>query len=726
MANRRIWRIWRTWSWRGVDGLRLGVLLAGVLLAGALQAQVPGTNPNDPNATTLQEDSLAQATRDSLQAILDSVPIPRITVRMQQAWLPFALEHTDSIKTTLGRFHLWNEIDTLPGFAFDLGQVGKPYRQYMFGLPEHLRNTQQWINPLTGQADIYVLNAQSQAEYLDTRTPFVEIEFQQNRRDMQLLRVQVAHNITPYWNLHAYYKRRTAEGAYLNNSTDQLVAALTQRIHTPNKRYHGLLTLSYQELLDELNGGTLAGPEEPRDNRFDKGAEPTVFAADQVQFERFLRSIYTQHSYYLVNDSSFRAGLQAGATLESFMRFYEDASPARSLANGAYPQWFNPDTTRLVEQTVTTRSSAYGGALIHLQTPVLKWWNRGTLGLQRTTTDGVIVLPEDAWTEQQARVQSRLEFGGDGLLVRATADLKQVSSNLMPAELDLTASGWLGFGYREVTYRDSSILDTSGRRPSLWITEPYTFDAYYAPIALMGRFRVADLNPSLFHRYWTGATFEGLPGAQNQAVREYAIGVRVQGQPGADLGLAFLPNFWQVEGGLSEWGSPLYFTDSAQLAQAENTTVRTPYLTSSGRFRVWRFYAEAQVTVQDQLAADDSPAALTGYLPQVFGQADVFFRHMLFDRKLEARSGFTLSYRSAFTPYQFDPSIQQFYPQFVEDAVAYPVFGAYASGRIRSVQFFFKVLHLNEAFTQPGYYSVLGYPMQERAFCFGVNWRLYD
>ena len=74
----------------------------------------------------------------------------------------------------------------------------------------------------------------------------------------------------------------------------------------------------------------------------------------------------------------------------------------------------------------------------------------------------------------------------------------------------------------------------------------------------------------------------------------------------------------------------------------------------------------------------------------------------------------------------FEPSAQQFYPQIGFQQPGYHRLDAYFSTKVKRAHIFIKMINLLEGLPDPGYFTTLFYPMQDRAMVVGVNVKFFD
>ncbi|MEL6134189.1 MAG: putative porin, partial [Bacteroidota bacterium] len=152
--------------------------------------------------------------------------------------------------------HIWDEIDRLPGFIQSIGQLGKPYKHWQDGLDvrflHHFRLGPDLKDPIFDAANAYMT---MQTRYLDTKTPYVNVQYMQGPDRLQRTRVIGSQNITPWWNFSFMLRRRISQSVYREFLTDHTNLYLNSNYHSQNLRYYAFGEIVYNQLNDEINGG---------------------------------------------------------------------------------------------------------------------------------------------------------------------------------------------------------------------------------------------------------------------------------------------------------------------------------------------------------------------------------------------------------------------------------------------------------------------------------------
>jgi hypothetical protein len=88
--------------------------------------------------------------------------------------------------------------------------------------------------------------------------------------------------------------------------------------------------------------------------------------------------------------------------------------------------------------------------------------------------------------------------------------------------------------------------------------------------------------------------------------------------------------------------------------------------------------------------------------------------------------GFELFYNSAFYSNAYMPVLGEFYIQSQRMYGGYPMVDFFLNMKIKIVNAFFKIEHLNSGFSGNNYMLTPHYAMAPRTFKFGVSWKLFN
>lgn len=109
------------------------------------------------------------------------------------------------------------------------------------------------------------------------------------------------------------------------------------------------------------------------------------------------------------------------------------------------------------------------------------------------------------------------------------------------------------------------------------------------------------------------------------------------------------------------------------------------------------------------------------YTENSFSYTNSLFKVLKFQVGVEGR------YFSKTKAFSYSPEIGRFYVDESNREIGnYPILDLFLSASLKRVRFLLRFDHANQGFPKDGYQTVQRYPMPDRTFKFGVNWRFYD
>lgn len=726
------------------------ILALSVITAPPLRAQT--------DSTTVAADTTAAAAPDT------TAPKP------PPQWLQTLLADTAKIKTRLispdvlarggafekppetriDSFHLWDEMWRVPGFAQSLGQVGKPYRVFRYGLTEQYLDGAGWTDPVLGAPSAYIWRADRDVRFFDTRTPYIAIDFAQSSRETQLLEIDLSRNVSPFWNAALRYRRRSAVGAYPNHLTDHYNVSFSNYFKSFNQRYRGFFSVVYNELNDNLNGGSFQDGAVPEEFLFEKQAQQTFLHFDRQgqtapELYRRLRSVFTRHYYDAINDSTIRLRVFAHALAEDYDNQYTDetvfdssrAEIWRNLRFSPYPEFYYAgapvgpatwrdtisDTLFVQERYKYVRRELAGGALAELNVGIFGLKAGYEYRLEQLLTRSRPSLTFDNQNKNTQRIWGELRLERR---LRLEGELRFSFNNLLPGEFGSRAAVEFAPLQRVAEIVDSTAIDTTNR----WYyqEEPFKAKIPWTPFRLTGEYRFERRNPALYQAYFQGATFVALPERpQNEGLNHFRAEARLEGRPHVRRGFRLRQNYAKAGAFYSRLGAPVAFDSDMRPAQADGSYLQWLGLSIGGRLRWKILYAEGEATAQTPTSSGGLLSLYEERQPRFYGNARVYYENKIRRTQLTLYAGVEARFFSAFSPFLFNPAVQAFFPAESAEVPAYAAVDLVFSGQFGQRTFIFmKLLHLNEGWFRPGYFTTPNYPMLEQSFSFGVKWVFYD
>lgn len=137
-------------------------------------------------------------------------------------------------------------------------------------------------------------------------------------------------------------------------------------------------------------------------------------------------------------------------------------------------------------------------------------------------------------------------------------------------------------------------------------------------------------------------------------------------------------------------------------------------------FRLRWFHLMVDGAVQYLLSGDDIR------VPLVLGRGMFFYQNDLFKKKLRLQVGVEASYSMAYLANAYNPALSAFHLQNNTQVGNYPFLDVFVNIRVKKLRAFFKVEHFNAGWMGYRYYHVPGYPVNDLAWKFGINWAFLD
>lgn len=659
-------------------------------------------------------------------------------------------ESKKPFSVTMERLMYFDPMDSVSGTRQTLGQIGKPALIAPYGLSQRHFQRDYWKNPVYGRYDVYVLNPETEMQYYDTRTNFVNINYTQGSRNLQLLDGTLSRNITPEWNITGHYKSRTSQSAYSEILNQHRVLAVGSSYHSRNNRYHLFANWNYNEMQDAVNGGMYRLPGEIDDDAttFFKALE-TPILNDAVHFQIY-RSLYVDQMYHLLGhgvgdpipvpdslknpdkkpklyDSRTAQRLTlrfTGSLMGGYQRFSDTGIDTTRNKTGYIPAYpaIAADTNALIHEILTDDLKLRGGASYSLAFPDKLYWNlQGFLSYRRLWFNLARTPLTDTRTEQ--KVTSNLYI--PALKLRQRFEGRRTSSTLFNGETylyaDLSLSPRLIKGNTESPANDSLSTDSTAFE-GIITTNPFKLSAALS---------FYDQNPSVFQAFYPQTDYLLMAGngnLRNSQILHFRAGIAWEGNRPVVLGDTVFSNRLGISAFASRGGRMVYYTRDFQVAQAEaGESLNWLGVEVKGRVRfLKKFYAEGNMRYQlGSTSATTDLAYYATHLPKFQSTVSLYYdnRNVAFAGSF--RLGAELHFFTNYTGMAMDAFSGEFFPTDY-NVKAYPRLDVYAMTQIKRAYLWARIIHSNELLLARGYYEIPFYPALERTFSFGVNWTVYD
>ncbi|MEM6273166.1 MAG: putative porin [Bacteroidota bacterium] len=617
------------------------------------------------------------------------------------------------------------------GFSNTLGQIGKPYRRFRYGVDASLLGNSHFHNPFTGQENVYMINAMSEVPYFDTRTPFINAYYGQGKADLAQLRVDVAQNITPFLNVGIMYYRRNSTGVYSGFATDQNNLGVTSNFRTRNDRYHVVGNFLFQEHNEEINGGVSQDFTDYNDF-FNKGSQP-VGLSDALLL-RVQRSYYVRQFFRITGDTT------------------DNPHTLRIYNGGQYQQFENEFTDSLIDENIQSWQFAvyptlYEDAFIadssFIWDKFASRMGRYDMGLAYSFDKKWLVTHQEGGFQYELMnfdknltnyVQTKFTLYWNGDIYYDTKPfglavdwrLRQSTNRLFRGENFIDAGARLDLLPEKVDY--------SYKEPNEFIPNDTTVIVKsHRPLSFGLRFLRNDRNPTLQQAFGEGfqnITFEGTSTQQNPVLNHVRAEIEWRGKARYFPEVGETPgNYLRIAAFRSRENRMIWFDSTMTIQQlAPGTFWQWQGIEASLRLRFLKYFYLENTTVIQQSASNDSTIfnQRSFLQPWFYGRARLFFENKDLSFTAVLRIGVEYFYHLDFEAPLFDPVSQQFYPQTETITPGYHRFDAFAGTQVKRAFLYVKLMHFNENLILPGYFTTQLYPMRDINFVIGVNWSFID
>lgn len=621
----------------------------------------------------------------------------------------------DTIVYSPERTMYWDESDTLVGFVQTLGNIGKPVRRLRYGLSDALFDPEDGrMDPFTGQMDPYWLDIRRELKYMDTRTPFVNVQFAQASRRMQILEVTVSQNVTPWWNALIHYKRRASDGYFLNSALDHYNIYTTQTFRARNNRYRLMMAGVFQQLKDGINGGI---DPETAFNIVEINPLTTSVQIESGALLRSGRNFYVFQQYRFFGDSTDRLlKFHVFTEIEGGTRFrqYEDRN-VTNVSRAHYPTLLNNGTS-INEAWKMEHYRFRGGAGLQVQ----DFYQEISLShqVQHTYVNSIPFFQ----TVQDVQVKGNFISKGYGADIQwfGIQKIQAYLPTMYWAQIQARLPLPLKLQFPE---EDSALWVSPGMADTL---------SCWNPLRITGHARGGFLPGSLADTLYQGNTFKGMNMSDQQSILHMRAGFEWRRPDRVASGqYRILGNYAHLQAFYSRVNHPVMYDRDLGIVRNPASWYAHTGLEFSFRVRMSRFYLEPSVWAQSNAYSDDYTYAYAFGQPQVYGKTSIYFENQLFKKAGVFRFGLDLHYFSDFIGFRPDPASGIFYPSGLPMTAYFipPVYlraDAFISAKVKDAVIFLRMLHLNQGVQALQYYTTPYYPMWGRTFSFGVNWTFFD
>ncbi len=699
------------------------IFFAGLLFAfQGLQAQIEDGEDEAESPFTVQ-DSIG---KDSLEVQKE--------VRILTEWFDLGAMEAGwnarkGVHFDLDNLMYFDHLERTDGFYVSLGQIGKPYRRYHYGVDAGFLREGNFINPYTGEEDVYMMDQEREVRYYDTRTPFININYGQGKSDLSGLKVEVAQNINPWWNISVLFRREQCAGTYSEFATSHHNIYVATNLRSRNERYHLFLNGFFQELLNEVNGGVAQIDSIP--NLFNKRSQPISLSdADLVKRQN---SVYLKHYYSLVKSDSLEKPhkllVYNSVMRDFFINQYADTIISSTVQQYSFPVYLTLDDSAdyLYERYQHGRWSVAGGV-------TYRFHKQGfTTGHQFQVLNETVNFDKNnngyLLNKVIQEYKGSMDIEPGAIAVHADLEFQVAASNYFTPENLLNGNVSISFpeAVSDYTYKIAKEKNPGDPKP-----DSVEVEQLRRPFIGFMSVMNYDRNPSIqqsFGAGWEGNSFNASRDFGNRRLELFKVGIGWRGKsrktnygglPGSEV---------RLTGFRSRQYGMIFPNQEMVLEQTPDNA----YLEFLGgeldmRLRMGKWVLETNTTLQSPTAVGDE-TLFDYYLtthPNFYTRAKIYWEAHDLKVARAIRGGLEYHYFSAFNAPVFDGPSQMFFPQTRLEQTGYHRLDAFFLTQIKKAQLFFRIYNTLEGVFDSGYYTTLFYPMWDRNFMVGVNWSFYD
>ena len=508
-------------------------------------------------------------------------------------------------------------------------------------------------------------------KFYNTRIPYSDLFYVFGSRQLQYFKMAFSCNIKKNWNITANFSRIRSKGFYENLVPNHTFFAISSNYKTLDNRYMVLASVCFNTIKNNESGGLI------EDTVFFNGhvlkSDLTLKEANNYRRNRnaFVKQYFnlghrTNDTLPIIPSSRFILTSEFDETAQR----YKDAFPR----SGFYPAIYYDSTT-----TVDTSH------LFRLNNELA--WKR---------TDNL-------------KHRGILDMIGVG------ASIKHQLVGVKQREIDTTFNNiFTGFELNNLYskhkfwWKISSSYGLHGYNSGDYEMKGMISKGFLDSLSsVIISYKSAAYVPDFVYNNYSSNHFKWQNNFEKTKEQSITAGISI---PKYSLAL-------RVD--YTNYNNVLYF-DTVASARQFKGTVNVISVNLKKDISFFNWHLNNKVTYQQV------PDSSVIRVPQFILQHALFYENNLFKKAMRIQIGFELFYNTSFYANAYMPATGQFYMQNDRKYGAYPMLDFFLNMKIKVVNAFFKIEHLNSGFSGNGYMLTPHYVMAPRTFQLGVSWKLFD
>lgn len=529
----------------------------------------------------------------------------------------------------------------------------------------------------------------NQIRYYSVATPVTELYFKTTVKKGQSVDAFITLNTSENLNFSIAYKGLRSEGEYLNQLSSTGNFRFTTNYNTKNKRYFVKAHYTFQDILNEENGGvTTIENFESEDPNYNNRQRFEVYFNDAKSFLKGKR-IFLDHNFR-INSKKGDNNLYLTHQFNYENKFFE------------YNQETVPSTVG--SETVDRFGDSFLDSGINDQTRYNKMYNRVGLIYENTTLGTFQFFVDDFRSNYY--YNKILIFDNQNTIPSSFSQ----EINSAGGQYEYRRNKWNGkFLYsRSLTAQSLSNLDAKLQYD---LNDEIQLAFQYQNINKLPNNNY-NLHQSSFVQYNWSNDFKN---EKINTIKANAISPWID----AELQLSVLNDH-------------LYFTDASTTQQKTdrtqivapaqyNGTINYLSLKISRELKFGNFALDNTILYQK---TEQQGAVLN--VPEIVTRNTIYYTNYLFKKALFLQTGISLNYFSSYYANEYNPVIGEFFVQNEKQIGNHPNLDFFINAKIQRTRIYFKAEHFNSALMGNNFYSSPNNPSRDFTIRFGLIWNFFN
>jgi hypothetical protein len=533
-------------------------------------------------------------------------------------------------------------------------------------------------------------------KFYNTRTPFTDLFYVIGSKREQVFRVAFSYNVKKNWNLTANFNRTRSEGFYSRQNTNDNYIALSSNYKSENNRYYLLTSVIFNSAKNAENGGIVSDTFLTSDIKDKKVIAINLSSAKRTNTNRI---VCLKHYFNLgdkLQDSlksiAPKSRILLTTLYEDNILTYEDDKPWSGYYKKIYfdsTRTFDSICNRKIENELS--------------------WKR--VNSNNHNSLGDVIGVGFNIKHQLIKIEQREFFKVPDVNISIPMGLVNTTQQKIDTTLNNIIMG-------------AELFNTYSNNQFWWnVSGKYGLSGYNKEDHYLGFIAKKITKDSAFQ---FGLKLEDKLQAPDFIYNHYLSNHFVwennfDKMRESRATFQFFMNRYKLifNASYSNYSNVLYFNDSALARQTKGSTPVASFFLKKD-FILYNWHLNN--TINYQYVSNSSVIRL----PEFVLNHSLYYESDVFKHAMRLQIGASVFYTSAYYANAYMPATAQFYLQDKKKYGNYPFIDFFICAKIRTARIFFKIDHLNSGLMGYNYMIVPNYPINDRAFKFGVSWMFFD